>query len=234
MLTEFFFSDKQALVDACAAAITEMIGAALQSGEASLFVSGGSTPKAIYAQLANTDLAWQKVSIAMVDERYVPLAHLDSNEAMIRGSLVTGKASAASFNGLYSEADSLAKAAQNAEQIYSRLVKDSDLIILGMGDDGHTASLFPNADGISAAMDITSQHLVFPLVANKSKVTGENLARISLGLAAILAAKKIILLITGDDKLAVYKQALIADVNELPVAAVLQQNTTPIDVYWAP
>jgi 6-phosphogluconolactonase len=234
MRKEYFFSDKQALVAACTMAISGIVDAAEESGGATLLVSGGSTPKAIYTQLANTDLAWHKVSIAMVDERYVPMTHPDSNEAMIKSCLVTGKASTAAFNGLYSKAGSLADAAKNTEQIYSSLAKGSDIIILGMGSDGHTASLFPGADGITAAMDKTSQRIVFPLVARKSEVTGENLERISLGLMAILSAKKIILLITGDDKLAVYKQALTADANELPVAAVLQQNATPVDVYWAP
>jgi 6-phosphogluconolactonase len=234
MRKEYFFSDKQALITACTMAISDVVGAAAQSGGATLLVSGGSTPKAIYTQLANTDLAWHKVSIAMVDERYVPLTHPDSNEAMIKSCLVTGRASAADFNGLYSKAGSLVDAAANAQQVYSSLAKGSDLVILGMGSDGHTASLFPSADGITTAMDKTSQRIIFPLLANKSDVTGENLERISLGLAAILSAKKIILLITGDDKLAVYKQALTADANELPVAGVLQQNSTPVDVYWAP
>lgn len=234
MRKEYFFKDKQALVAACTMAISDVVGTAAQSGGATLLVSGGSTPKAIYTQLSNTELAWRSVSIGMVDERYLPLTHPDSNEAMIKSCLVTGKASAATFKGLYSKASCLADAAKNAEQVYSSRAKDSDLIILGMGSDGHTASLFPGADGITAAMDKTSQRIVFPLLANKSEVTGDNLERISLGLAAILSAKKIILLITGDDKLAVYKQALTADANELPVAGVLQQNSTPVDVYWAP
>jgi 6-phosphogluconolactonase len=234
MRKEYFYNDKQALISACAMAISGIVDTAAQSGGATLLVSGGSTPKAIYTQFANTDLAWHKVSIAMVDERYVPLTHPDSNEAMIKSCLMTDRASAASFNGLYSKASSLADAAKNAEQVYSSLTKDIDLIILGMGSDGHTASLFPSADGITTAMDKASQRIVFPLVANKSDVTGENLERISLGLTAILSAKKIILLITGDDKLAVYKQALTADADELPIAAVLQQNSTHVDVYWAP
>jgi 6-phosphogluconolactonase len=234
MRKEYFFNDKQDLVSGCAAAIGDIIEAAAQSGGATILVSGGSTPKAIYAQLANTDLAWQGVSVGMVDERYVPLTHPDSNEAMIKSCLVTDRAGAATFNGLYSKASSLTDAAKNAEQVYSGLVKDTDLVILGMGSDGHTASLFPHANGINAAMDKASQRIVFPLVAKQSEVTGDNLERISLGLAAILSTKKIILLITGDEKLAVYKQALTADANEFPVAAVLQQSATPVDVYWSP
>ncbi len=102
-----------------------------------------------------------------------------------------------------------------------------------MGPDGHTASLFPKARGLDRAL--ASTDLCAAIEAKPSKVTGEFVQRMSLTPSAILKAKKIVLLITGDDKWSVYQQAKsISDVTEMPVAAILQQVDVDLDVYWAP
>lgn len=236
MPTECFFDTKAAMFEQCSADIAASLDSAIkQRGTANLLLSGGSTPKPVYQALAQSDVAWPKVLIGMVDERRVPLQHSASNEAMISTSLVQASSNGATFMGLFQEASSLQEAASKANEHYRAFSDGCDVMVLGMGPDGHTASLFPAAEGLAAAMRPEADTTVFAITARQSAVTGENTERLSIGLNTILKSKHIILLISGTDKLAIYKQALCcSDLESLPVAAVIQQQKVPVSIYWAP
>ncbi len=236
MVKELFFSqqaDLQAALLANACAILEKATAGTQT--ASFLVSGGSSPKPFYQQLSKQALPWDKIGVALVDERWVSAEEQGSNEAFIAENLLINEASSARFISMKTDEQSAEQGRTVCEQRYQQLATPFDLVILGMGPDGHTASLFPHAEGLNDAFDTSKQQLCAAIKAKKSNVTGELTERMSLSLFGLLQAKKICVLITGDEKLAVYQQALKnTDTALMPMSAVLQQNEVPVSVYWAP
>ena len=235
-LTEHFFSTRQALFESltlyCQQALTQ---ACAEFGEASFLVSGGSTPAPLYKALAQLPLPWQQVKVALVDERWVDPDEKASNQAFIQSTLLQNHAVAADFTPMKNSAKTALNGLAKVNELYTQLPQPFDLTILGMGSDGHTASLFPNSEGLAIALDAAHQQDVVAITANQSEVTGNNLERMTLSLSGLLKSRELILLITGDEKLEIYKQALAQDqYNEMPVSAVLQQLDVPISVYWAP
>lgn len=236
MIKEYFFSDQDSLFSALLNDCVAILATATAQGrQASMLVSGGSTPAPLYRQLSQQLLAWQQITIALVDERWVDSDHAGSNQAFISDNLLQQQAAAAQFIAMKT-ADKTAQLGKLVcEQHYQQLSRPFDLTILGMGLDGHTASLFPFADGIEAALDPNRKELVAAITAKPSKVTGELIERISLTLYGLLQSRQLHLLITGEEKLAVYQEALASDnVNLTPISAVLSQIAVPVHVYWAP
>ncbi|MEH6551499.1 MAG: 6-phosphogluconolactonase [Pseudomonadales bacterium] len=234
MPREHLFDNRDDLISALGSLCSESIEQAVeQRGSATFMVSGGSTPAPLYRQLANQDLPWASVTVGLVDERWVPVSDAASNEAFIIRELLHSYAAQASLVGLWTEGLSLEQGQQKAEASFQSLSAPWDVVILGMGGDGHTASLFPFADGLGSALNTTER--VAAIRADQSEVTGVHTERLTLTLAAILNAQKIILLLTGAEKLSVYRQAMSSkDVKAMPVRAVLQQTQVPVDLYWAP
>lgn len=221
----------RALVDITTAAINEGIH---QRGSACLMVSGGSTPQPVYRLLASQPLDWHKVSVALVDERWVASDHPASNERFIRHNLLLDDAAAARFIGMKTPAPTASAGLDECQQRYRALPAQPDFCLLGMGADGHTASLFPHALGLTSALAPEAPRCV-AISAQQSDVTGPYTERMSLSAAAILACRQIVVLITGEEKWAVYRRALAGRGSmEMPVRAVLQQSHTPVSVYWAP
>lgn len=205
------------------------------AGRASLAVSGGRTPEPLYRSLAQAKLAWERIDVALVDERWVPVDHPASNAALIRRSLIQARAAAANFIGMKNSAPSASLGQALCNEAYSSLKLPFDLTLLGMGDDGHTASLFPHAEGLSAALDPENSALCAPIIAQPSAVTGENIERMTLTLSALLQSRQIWLLLTGETKWEIYQRATQAtDILGLPVSAVLNQELCPVKVFWAP
>lgn len=231
MIEEHFFADRAGLL----AGLQQHIEASLKSAlvarqKASIALSGGSTPGPLYEQLSNSELDWSKVDVTLSDERFVPSDHSDSNEAMIGRTLLKGAAASARFTPLMRAVDSPAEAAKISGAALAEIAQPLDFLLLGMGDDMHTASLFPDAPELSAALDMHSGERCMVL-----KPPASPHPRLSLTLPALLNSREIALLITGDAKREALARALASDSPQTaPVAAILQQNNVPVHIYWSP
>lgn len=236
MVREFHFEQRNHLFTTLAAECQDMLSESLSKhGSATLFVSGGTTPAPLYEALSKMDLAWKKVKVALVDERWVDQQNSASNEALIRKSLLVNNAKVATFVGMKTAANTAAKGLAETEANYQALPKPFTFAIVGMGNDGHTASLFPHADGLAAALKSETQQLTASIKAKPSPVTGTNTERMTMTVAGLLQCDRIIVLITGEDKLAVFDQAMRPGaVEEMPIRALLNQEKVPVELYWAP
>jgi 6-phosphogluconolactonase len=234
-IVEKFFPNTEALTAELSSTIANSLRDAIASdGRAVLMVSGGSSPAAAYQQLSTFDLDWQLVDIGMVDERWVPNSHEKSNETFIKSYLMQNLGANAHFIGMKNAAITAEEGIEISESTYRTLKQPFDVTILGMGPDGHTASLFPHSQGLSNAL--TTNHLICAINAVKSDVTGEITERMSLSLNAIVKSKLIKLLIIGEEKLKAYHQAKnnLDDINDMPLRAILKHADANIEVYWAP
>lgn len=193
-------------------------------GRARLAVSGGRSPIPLFAALAAEPLDWPAVTICLVDERVVPPDHTDSNAALVRAHLLTGAAAAATFEPLVDDPADRDGCVQRANARATPLT----VAILGMGDDGHTASLFPGAAQTALGLDPA-----FPDAYLAVDPPAAAHPRISMSLSALLQAERIVLWISGDGKRAVFERAAQRPDPALPVSYVLNQTRVPVDVYWA-
>ena len=221
--------------NATPAALAEHIANALRSaiaarGQASLAVSGGKSPIPLFEALREQDLDWSKVTVVLVDERVVPRDHADSNTALVARHLLKGRASAARFLLFFRElaptfnAEVLDALVRDAEERIRSLPWPLDVAVLGIGEDAHTASLFPGAPGYARAI-ATDQRLAWVVPDTAPH------ARISFTLSALLAARELVLSITGESKLAVYRRAAQKADEALPISLVINQTQTPLSVW---
>lgn len=236
MVTEHLFQNRQEMIVAlqtvCVTALNEAIE---DRGEATFMVSGGSTPEPLYQSLSNTELDWESVYVALVDERWVEIDHDKSNEAFTLKHLIQNNAATANLIGMKNTAETAQEGLADCESAYQQLAQPFAVTILGMGSDGHTASLFPFAEGLESALNPDSVELCAAITAKQSEVTGAVTNRMTLSLAGLLRSKSLLLLITGDEKLSVLRKAQSGtNVNEMPIRAVLQQQQVPVSIYWAP
>ncbi|GAB3265504.1 6-phosphogluconolactonase [Chitinimonas naiadis] len=222
--------DSRIDLDICLAReIAATLETAIESrGAASLAVSGGKTPVGMFQQLRQMRLDWSRVWITLVDDRWLPIDHPDSNERLVRESLLKYQVEAAQFISLYSGD---ATPEQGCVTIAARLQaipQPFDVLVLGMGEDGHTASLFPCSSELerAAAPDSTA------LVAAVNPTTAPY-PRITLTLAAIAQASKLLVHLTGDKKRAIFEAAMANTQQRLPIARVLDAAKGSQHVYWA-
>ncbi|MEK7265883.1 MAG: 6-phosphogluconolactonase, partial [Pseudomonadota bacterium] len=213
--------------EAMAERLASLVSLALEQGIhaqglATIALSGGTTPEALYRRLSAMNVDWANVAAAPVDERWVAPAHPASNEGFIRRAFLKERASAARFVGLWSAAPSVEAAASEANDRVAGLVRPFEAVILGMGADGHTASWFPRAQGLAAALDDRATSVV-AVRATKSAVTGDHLERLTLSLRAIRDARLVILMMTGDEKRRAFERACgEGAVEDMPVRAILR------------
>lgn len=215
-----------------AAALAEAVANGLRDrlhtqGHAVLAVSGGRSPIALFEALSRAKLDWPNVTITLVDERLVPPLHADSNAALVRRHLLQHAAAAARFLPLVGEQTDVtnpAAALAEAEAAFPT----PDIAVLGMGADGHTASLFPQAPQLAAAV---SPECRSKLV-HTSPVTAAH-ERISMSLNAIAAVPQLLLSIQGADKRAVLEQAAAMPSNERPISLLLHRTNVHCQVYYA-
>lgn len=218
------------LADLMQSAIERAIAA---QGLASIALSGGSTPSLLYLALAARKMDWPNVTATLVDERFVPPSAKGSNEAFLRSTFLQGSAGRARFVGLWNGARTLDEAAVEANARVRGLIRPFDVVVLGMGLDGHTASWFPRAGGLQAALAADAP-LVVPVRAKKSEATGDHLERLTLSLRAIADARLVVLLMTGAEKRQAYAAAAGAGaVEDAPVRAILRARPD-LWASWAP
>lgn len=192
-------------------------------GYAGFAVSGGKSPIPLFQRLSQADIPWEKIHITLVDERFVSPADPDSNEYLVRQHLLANRASKAQFTGLVSHPANIAKCVQQANSQNH----DIAIVLLGMGDDGHTASLFPGAPQLAQALDTSRPERYVQI--NPPAAPYE---RISMTLAAILKAQHLVLAIAGQHKHDIYQQASRQATPTLPVSYLIAQTGAPLDVYW--
>jgi len=225
------FEDAADLTHRMAELIVHLLDEGIQRrGRASLVVSGGTTPVALFDVLSGADLTWEKVVISLADERWVDTGSPDSNEYMVRAHLLKNKAAAARFIGLKTT-DGTAEAGETVCAMrICQIPAPFDLLLLGMGDDGHTASLFPGATVLPEALDMTSDRVcmaVSPPAAPHDRMT--------LTLPELLNSRRIFVHIVGEKKRQVYETAIAGESpEEMPIRAILGQKKMSVTIWWAP
>ncbi len=225
------FADDAALSSALSGQLAANLHAAIAArGLASLVVSGGKSPIKLFELLRVESLDWSRVCIALADERWVDPSDPDSNEKLVRDVLLKESAAAARFIGLKNGAPTPDMGAVSAWETFARVPRPFDAVVLGMGDDGHTASLFPRSPNLASALNPAA---VAGCVGMRSPVAPHQ--RLSLNLSALLGSRRIVLLITGAQKWKTYCAASgDGPAEEMPIRCVLRQQHTPVDVMWAP
>jgi 6-phosphogluconolactonase len=218
------FDDEEKLAFSLAQSIVNGLNDAIaEKGSASLLVSGGSTPKKLFKALSTMDIEWDKIKIGLCDERLVEPTHHDSNEKLVRETLMTGYAAKATFISMANEDETACSVS------VKELLMPFDVLVLGMGDDAHTASLFPNNPRLSEAYDQTTEKVCIKIIPQSAPHT-----RMSLTLGAILSAHHVYLHFQGESKLNVYKEALNGtDTFTMPIRAIINQTDKTIEVYSA-
>ena len=218
-MVELFFQNSETLV----ADLAERIGQSLQEhidahGWVSMAVSGGSTPTPLFKRLSSVDIAWQDVVITLVDERWVAASNPYSNQHLICQYLLQGRAAAATFVGLKNFFPTATQGERECELKLRKLPRPFTVLVLGMGNDGHTASLFPGSPQLAAATDMHSGKICMALTPADAPYE-----RMTLTLPAILDSQEIILHITGEKKKAVLAKAQEeGPAEELPIRFVLR------------
>jgi 6-phosphogluconolactonase len=223
------FPDRPELATALAGRVADRLTSAIaERGTALLAVSGGTTPAKFFATLSALPIAWDKVIVTLVDERFVPASSPRSNAGLVAANLLQNAAKAARFVPLYHEASGIEDAAASDEKALRSLPWPLDVVILGMGPDGHTASFFPDADDLAKLLDPASDKIILPVHAVSA---GE--PRLTLTLARIIDAGFIALHIEGEDKRTAFDGA-VAPRPRKPIRAVLDAAPRPVEVFWAP
>lgn len=217
----------QQLARKLASDVADRLRAAIAGqGRATLVVSGGRSPVAFFEALRGETVEWAKVVISLADERWVPVEHADSNAGLLRRHLLQGAVAKARFISLYRPAANLEAAALEADQAVAEL-PPIDVLVLGMGDDGHTASLFPGSPNLTEGLSLKSERRVLPMLAPSVPHQRLSLTRRLLATAGFTA-----LSVQGAGKLATLRAALADDdLAQMPIRAFLHD---PLDIYWCP
>jgi len=226
---EHRYADGATLASALARSVADDLRRGIaERGGALLAVSGGMTPRKFLSALSAEELDWQRISVTLADERWVPPTHSRSNERLVRETLLVGKAAAAKFVPLYADAPDPESGLEQVAARIDAMPLPFDALVLGLGNDGHCASLFPDGDRFAAATDLANPVRLAPM---RSPSAGE--PRITLTLPTLAAARALYLQIEGTDK-----QDTLAHVRagegayaRSPLRALLRAARVPLDVY---
>ncbi|CAM2009733.1 6-phosphogluconolactonase [Acanthopleuribacter pedis] len=230
-VSELHFETRDLLFEQLCLTVVDQLNQAIrQRGSASLIVSGGSTPKPLFALLAQSELDWAKVTVTLADERWVDEDDPASNAKLVRENLLVGHAAAASFLSLKTPESTPEQGEKTLSDRLAVLVEPLDVVLLGMGGDGHTASLFPKGDQLARALSGTGGTRCCAM-----RAPGAAQPRMTLSAPFLLHARQVVILCTGEDKRRVFEEARAGGpVEDLPIRAFLQQTPTPVAFYWAP
>jgi len=221
------FVNTSALNDDFAKCLVSILQQAIaERGQAYLVVSGGKTPQALFTTLSQVDLAWDKVTVLLADDRWLDDQQTDSNERLVKATLLQHNAKAARFISLYAN---VASAFEGVAQVLPRIASlpTFDAVMLGMGEDGHTASLFPCSAQITDGLADNA-----PAVLAVQPQTAPY-QRMSLSMPRLLDSRNIFLHLVGSNKLAVLNSAM-ADQNVLamPIRAFLHHPVAQVTVMY--
>jgi 6-phosphogluconolactonase len=225
------FATPDALAETLAGRVAEMLSAGIRARQgATLAVSGGTTPGRFFDALSRRELDWAQVVVTLVDERFVPPSSERSNERLVRERLLVNEARLARFIPLAPRdmaGDSLEEAARAAEAGIALLLQPFDVVVLGMGADGHTASFFPDAENLDELTDPAQPRCVLPV---RTVAGGE--PRLTLTMPLIVGARLLALHIQGAEKRATLERALSDEKPTMPIRRVVDAAPTPLRVYW--
>jgi 6-phosphogluconolactonase len=228
--TTHSFTDRHALAVALAERVADCLSQAIaERGHALLAVSGGSTPALFFDCLARAELDWSKVQVTLVDERWVAESDERSNARLVRARLLQHAAAAALLVPLYSPESTPEAGQPIVARRIEALPLPFDVVILGMGLDGHTASFFPGGDRLDEALDPATDEAVLPM-----RAPGAGEPRITLSLATLLKTRALFVHIEGKAKRRVLTDAQLGlgPGASYPIRAVLDQTAVPVAVYW--
>ena len=218
------YDDRDQMMVTLAGVLAGDMNAALANKEKiGLAVPGGTTPGPIFDALASVDLPWDRVTVMLTDERWVPETSDRSNTALLKARLFQDKAAKADMFSVYSGAAEPEDSLDDLNATVAPLLPLS-VVLLGMGADMHTASMFPGAEGLDAALSEDATALL-PI-----RGGGAPEPRITLSARVLKDAERIHIVITGDEKRAAFERAQTLPPQEAPVAAILPFAT----VHWAP
>lgn len=222
------FASRSKLTDALAQRVaTDLQEAIRRKGFATLVLSGGSTPIDFFKKLSLSAIQWEKVRVTLVDERWVDNDDASSNEKLVRENLLQNNAQKARFIPLKNDAIRAKDGVVGLEVILKGLSIELDVVVLGMGLDGHTASFFPHAKELDFAL--SSNDLCCATTA-----VMEPKERMTLTRSFLLGAKDLILHIEGGEKKAVFDKASVChDSANMPIVAMMQQEEPILEVYYA-
>ncbi len=221
------FPSREALFDAAASVlVSALTDAVAKRGQAGFAATGGTTPAPVYDRLATLTAPWDKVTVTLTDERCVPPSDPGSNEGLVRRHLLVDKAAKASFAPLFFEGVSQHAAADLAQPGVAGILPFG-VVLLGVGPDGHFASLFPGNPALEAGLDPGTERTVIAVPAG---APAPDLPRISLTFQALIQSSLIVLLVTGQAKRALLEGPIDPS---LPIAAILNQDRAPVRILWA-
>ena len=226
---EHIFETREQASIAAAQRIGEALARRLDGhGEASLVVSGGTSPAGVFAELAKMRLPWSDVHVILSDERWVPPAHEDSNERLVRETLLAREAQDARLLPVYRPDRTIEERCSEIGEELLQAPFPFACALLGMGEDGHFASLFPDAENLREGLNVDARKLCIPV-----QTAASPHPRVSLTLSALSRSDEIVLLIFGAAKREVYEAARTST-NGTPVSHLLRQKRAPVHVCWAP
>lgn len=207
------------------------LAAITERGVVRIGLAGGSTPMAAYADFSASDMPWPQVQLVLIDERHVPLSDSQSNEAHITGAFAGVKARLGAWQGLYRAAGNIEQAAEAADAAVVRFGLPLDITVIGMGADGHVASLFTESADFVPAVDAANPAVVVPIrfAPDEGKTD-----RLSFSLPALLETRHAVFCITGGEKRDVLERSLDGSAPHFAAARFLARFPGPVDIFWSP